>query len=301
MLKKHYKAYSLVEVSVVLTIISILLYGVISVSKDFYNDYRRSIARKLTVTSSVNSIPSLSLWLDYSNPENYLSYNRKFPQNDWQSVGIVVDQNPLNSDKITTNGKHFGKEWINGLSCNVVSSIYNVYVDPLNRPMNTFISTKGYSYFFVAYIDDGGNSGGAIFKFFNQSDTYNFYYAYWNNGYSPQVSNIGGWNMWNYEDYLYSPKRPLMVSAVHNVDEKYSYLRVNRSNKIIKSDLNDTAIKTANLSENANIYWGTAIGGHYLSGCIGEFIIFSEPLTDSQVYKIEEYLSKKWNIPLVQK
>ena len=27
-------------------------------------------------------------------------------------------------------------------------------------------------------------------------------------------------------------------------------------------------------------------------GCIGEFIIFLEQLTNSQVYKIEEYLSK---------
>lgn len=60
---------------------------------------------------------------------------------------------------------------------------------------------------------------------------------------------------------------------------------------MINSNLNDTAIKTENLSENAYIYWGQCI--ELLSmGCIGEFIIFLEQLTNSQVYKIEEYLSK---------
>lgn len=241
-----------------MAVISILLYGVISISYDLYNDYRKTISRKFTTTSIVNSIPSLSLWLDYSNPENYLSYNKKFPPNGG-SVGIIADQNPLNSDKIQTNGRYFGKEVINGLSCNYLSGYYGAYSDSLNRPMNTFISTNGFSYFFVAYIDDPVYTAGALFKFYNSSDTYNFYYSYVQEGYTPNVSGIGEWTMiWSsFNDYLYRPKRPFLVSMVYNVNEKYAYVRINKSNKIQNTNLNDTAIKTANLSENASIYWGT--------------------------------------------
>jgi prepilin-type N-terminal cleavage/methylation domain-containing protein len=56
------KAFSLIEISVVILIIVILIYGV-SVGVDLYQDFRLATARSLTLNSRVGRIEDLSLWV----------------------------------------------------------------------------------------------------------------------------------------------------------------------------------------------------------------------------------------------
>ncbi|NBX52845.1 MAG: prepilin-type N-terminal cleavage/methylation domain-containing protein, partial [Proteobacteria bacterium] len=58
--KKKRQAFSLIEISVVILIVGILISG-ISRGADLYNDYKLSIARKLTQESPVSRVPDLAL------------------------------------------------------------------------------------------------------------------------------------------------------------------------------------------------------------------------------------------------
>ena len=60
-LKKHQKAFSLVELSMVILIIGILIAGV-SQGIDLYGDFKLASARNLTSGSIVARVPNLSMW-----------------------------------------------------------------------------------------------------------------------------------------------------------------------------------------------------------------------------------------------
>ena len=60
-LKKHQKAFSLVELSMVILIIGILIAGV-SQGIDLYSDFKLASARNLTSGSIVARVPNLSMW-----------------------------------------------------------------------------------------------------------------------------------------------------------------------------------------------------------------------------------------------
>ena len=57
------KAFSLIEISVVIVIIGILIAG-ISNGIDLYQDYRLTSARNLTKNAPISRIPDLKLWLE---------------------------------------------------------------------------------------------------------------------------------------------------------------------------------------------------------------------------------------------
>ena len=60
---KNHKAFSLIEISVVIVIIGILIAG-ISSGIDMFQDYRLTSARNLTKNAPISRIPDLKLWLE---------------------------------------------------------------------------------------------------------------------------------------------------------------------------------------------------------------------------------------------
>jgi len=62
-IKKYKKAFSLVEISVVILIIGILISGV-SQGIDLYEDFRKNSAKSLTLNSRVGRIPDLLWWIE---------------------------------------------------------------------------------------------------------------------------------------------------------------------------------------------------------------------------------------------
>jgi len=59
----NHKAFSLIEISVVIVIIGILIAG-ISSGIELYDDYKLKVAQNLTKNSRVNRIPDLEMWLE---------------------------------------------------------------------------------------------------------------------------------------------------------------------------------------------------------------------------------------------
>lgn len=75
--KRPNKAFSLIELSIVILIIGVLIAGVTSASSVIYNS-RVAAARHLTKSAPVNGIKDLVLWLETVSSESFTqdpSYN----------------------------------------------------------------------------------------------------------------------------------------------------------------------------------------------------------------------------------
>ena len=102
----HKKAFSLVELSVVILIIGMLIAG-ISQGIDLYQDSRLATARSLTQNSRVNRIEDLTMWFEATSEKSFENPN---PQNEerialWKNINfklsnrIDVSQTDLDSTK----------------------------------------------------------------------------------------------------------------------------------------------------------------------------------------------------------
>ena len=288
------KAFSLVEISVVILIIGILIGG-ISEGTDLYKDFIKQNALKLSKNSVVNRIPDLSLWLDYTNPNSYASYNNKYP-NENLGVGEILDSNPTKVSNFKGIGHNFCSSCINNLPATATngSGIYFVKDIALSKYAD-LISKDGFSWFMVLYIDDPNYNGGGVFKI--SSADYVFGYAYWQEGYSQEYHGnfINFWTNWN--DFRYAPKKPYIATYVNKVNGAMA--RINRSADQISANV-DNALLNANLNQDFNMQYA-AFYNHWFQGGIGEFIVFSRALSPKEVFNVEEYLSQKWQIPLIRK
>lgn len=92
--QQRHKAFSLVEISVVIVIIGILLVG-ISKSIDLYQDFKILNAKKITQNSIVPRINNLALWLETTSESSFSTTNIKEndPIIEWRDI------NPRNFEK----------------------------------------------------------------------------------------------------------------------------------------------------------------------------------------------------------
>ncbi|NCA28588.1 MAG: type II secretion system protein [Proteobacteria bacterium] len=93
--KKKRQAFSLIEISVVILIVGILISG-ISRGADLYNDYKLSIARKLTQESPVSRVPDLALWLESVSEKSLLNKDDSLKIKNNDLIKKWVDVNPRN-------------------------------------------------------------------------------------------------------------------------------------------------------------------------------------------------------------
>lgn len=70
----HKKAFSLIEISVVIVIVGILIAGV-SQGIDLYQDMRLATARTLTQNSRVNRIEDLTMWFETTSEKSFENPN----------------------------------------------------------------------------------------------------------------------------------------------------------------------------------------------------------------------------------
>lgn len=91
----HQKAFSLVELSVVILIIGILI-AVVSQGVDLLSAYKKTTAQKLTKTSRVSSVGGLVLWYETSLDESFSDSDEV----DGALVSQWGDVNPQNSIKL---------------------------------------------------------------------------------------------------------------------------------------------------------------------------------------------------------
>ncbi len=118
---KPNKGFSLIEISIVILIIAILVYG-ISTGIDLYKDAKISTAKNLTTKSPVSRISELSLWLEASDSQKIECYGATKTCTNNGKIKIWFDINPTTIDKINVGRNNNGdgaptyvEDGINGL------------------------------------------------------------------------------------------------------------------------------------------------------------------------------------------
>lgn len=290
--KKLLKAFSLIEISMVLLIIGILILG-ISSGLDLYYDSRVSSAKSLTQNSRVRRIPNLMLWFD-SVSSNIYSIDSDFKDK------IEIDDNikiskwkDLSLEK--NHSVQANSDYQPVFQKNSINNIHSLYFDGTNDFLefsgNSLIG-KNYTIFVVEKKKDcaslkncsfiGGLIEGAI-----TSTSHLLNFGYYGND-KIRYSNFNSQTNL-FSEFTFSKNNQ---PNIHNIifTSEYGFIYwIN--NSILASDYNKktplASYSKARIAQKQSEYY---------NGNIGEIIIYDRNLTEKERFDVTEYLSKKWAI-----
>ena len=116
MRKRNFKAFSLIELSIVILIIGILVAGVTQSSR-LLKQMRLATIKNLTLNSPVSSIKDLAVWLESTMDQSFLDSE----ENTGNTISVWNDLNPQASTKYnaispsTSESPTYLSDGINGL------------------------------------------------------------------------------------------------------------------------------------------------------------------------------------------
>ena len=286
------KAFSLIEISIVILIIGILVAS-ISNGIDMFKETKLTNARNLTLSSRVSRINGLVAWFETTLSNNFsygtTTYNDIDNLKENTYVNRWKDINPLSIQK-------------NHAIQNTQANQPKIIIDSKSSlPMVNF--TTASSQFF--YLPDGtvpyknseytviivsqphafcgcvvlGSGNGAT----NQSNSFKYntggYFInfWWNSASDLLISNSVVLNKTN------------IITITYNQSQRFGYFNGN---------LKATSSVTNRASTPINNRIGSRTGAEYFTGNIAEIIIFDRAIHDSERNDIEKYLSKKWSIEI---
>lgn len=279
------KAFSLIELSIVVLIIGILIAGVTQGSR-LIRQSRIKTAQSQTSSSPVTSIPNITLWMETTMDNSVLSSTNGYAPEDGDTISTWIDQNPQSTTQINasqgTNAQRplYASNAINGLpALSFDGSADNLVTtsDPVNA--------STYSVFMV--LERTASTAGPAFcgNFGNQG----IMIGHDSSTSVVQQSANGGFNNPHYTIPAYSAPVPqIQVYTVDNSGNGTFYL--NGVNTGTSGGLGGYAIPATYLiGSNAN--------GHNLyKGYFGELIVYNRNLKASEISDIQKYLAKKWGI-----
>ena len=311
--KNPRKAFSLVEISIVVLIVGLLIAG-ISKASDMIFDANLKTGRSLTKGAKVNRMPSLSLWLETTLTESLLDKERY----DTTAISIWRDVNPQVSSKLifkkigTPKYVEFGQDNMPAIgftSATANTDYFLPYVSETSAVVATYNSTQIFS-----------NATATIFMVLKPqklaTELFNFC-QYDSAATPPAFGCVAGKEIKLSQDVLGNIKFSFMATSSTSIEHTSTSTQASK-NLIIISALKDananrlfingaSAGSTANTNMVTTAFPTTSallpgtfrIGG--VSGVeIYEVIVFSSALSDSDRQNVETYLGKKFSIPVVK-
>ncbi len=279
------KAFSLIELSIVLLIIGILIAGVTQSSR-LIRQFRISSARSMTKSSPVASMKSLNFWYDAVSQESFA-----IEPDDNAEITAWKDINPVTSLKVDATSNHgptYVSDCIKSLPClkfdgdndylsitrNLSYGDYTLFIvlDP---------GTEGeIGYVFHSIYSDLDNQGRLTLLY---TDANNAKYSF---RYIGSTANLDTWI--NSEN----ESNPMIYEAYEN-DAKVAVL-INGVEK--GSNTADLIPDGARSNEGFTIgaFHGFGTPSNFMSGKVAEFIFFDKALNESERKDVREYLKKKW-------
>jgi prepilin-type N-terminal cleavage/methylation domain-containing protein len=288
----HKKAFSLVELSMVILIIGMLIAG-ISQGIDLYQDSRLATARALTKSSRVGRIPDLVSWYETTAENIFSSGTTSF-----QNIEKVQANQKINRWKDSNPNSIFKYDASQTSSANQPKIIFDkdsslpiVRFDSpsfLNLPDGTVpYGDSEYTVIFISKVDVSGNYGVlGSGNYGTQNQTNAFRYD-------------SGRKMVNY--WWHDDLSSLINTTINNKFQIFIF----DYNKSIRNLYVDGVLKNyipptikPRESTNLNNTIGKTYSVEYLVGSIAELIIYDRALLNSERKDIEKYLSKKWSIKI---
>ena len=316
------KAFSLIELSIVLLIIGIIITGITQSSR-LISAFRLSNARTVTNSSPVSSIEGLALWLETTREESFNSSIQEGSEiSSWkninpQSVELITAVQNIDSRKPL-----YKENGINGLPAiycdGDADSDANTNTDNLEiaagnsyRPTSEAPFYNDFTMFLVAspeedhQIDvEGDVTSGTVgqkYVLFPPQGTIRY-----GNGNAGVGISLGtnGVSVYEHSSAYMSP----VVVYGGAISSKGAVITVNYKNKLASLTV-DGSINQAGVAGSVYVtrafppttfcYKENATSGPEGSdfkGHIGEFIVFSRSLKLEERQVVEQYLIKKWGI-----
>lgn len=288
------KAFSLIELSIVILIVGIIIAGVTQSSR-LVAQFKTSSANSLTNSSPVNGISDLVLWLETTKKESFDA--NVDPASSTNNVAINwYDNNPQSTKVLVTRGG---------------ATNHAVLVE--NSPINSLPTLRfngSSSFYTMLPIFSSSESNLTIYcvgMSVNTSTVRNTIFGQYNSANSDtnHFFSINNTSTIIYDEFM--PSSGATISAASTVPSNVPFIvSVVRRNRVPTIYMNGAFIITGP----AEIYSGSepdsaeigrrggTINSHYFNGFIGEIIIFDRALTTEERTAIDRYLSKKWNIKL---
>lgn len=271
------RAFSLIEVSVVILIIGIIISGIF-VADRMISQFRISAAQTLTQSAPVHGQPSLALWLESSMDSSFNAGE----QNNGASLSTWFDQK-TNSSKVLISTAGASPTY-----ANTINRVHAVEFDGTSNKHFTFdgsfLNDTDYTIFVLEKRKSAstnnyflGATGGGLNNslVLGYSADNQIVHSQGSNSYASGIST-----------YATSQNQPRVFTFRHSASGgKQTYI----NGVLAAEDITNTAPLTGIST--------LAIGQGYI-GEIGEIAIFTKALSASDRAVIEDYLGKKWNSPI---
>ena len=277
------KAFSLIEVSIVIVIIGLLIAGVVG-SKHIIKKARINAAQAITRSSPINSIAGNKLWLDTALAEVSLGGASSTGDaiNSWQN-------NANNQNPITVSRVGSGPTYSNSInSIQAIKFDSNSASNHLEIENPEFLNDTDYT-IMITEKRMGTNSGGGNYLL-NSSTGFAIGYQSGTSIIQTHGEAASAANQSSVESLTEYQNKPRVIMFTHSSDEGNKiYI-----NGTLANEDSSSAAKThlTGLSSSARL----KIGNNY-NGEIGEIAIFDKALKTVDRKVVEDYATDKWNAP----
>jgi prepilin-type N-terminal cleavage/methylation domain-containing protein len=301
MKQKNIKAFSLIELSIVILIIGILVAGVTQSSR-LLKQMRLATIKSMTLNSPVSSIKDLAVWLESTMDVSLIDSE----ESNGNTISTWFDINPQSSTKYNavspsaSESPTYLADGINGLPAISADGANDSMI--MNGLVDSF---EGTGFTWIGVIQWVRPSSGARGYFGLKSDYGNF-----NNLTSVFLDDCNGTlncfrvtsrsdgglaSYFGFNTTSFNQYQPHIISIVRKTTSLMNY----DNGTQIGPTVNDSSV--------AGIYrttspWAmfkyTNSNTLYFQGYAGEYILYGRALKDDERKDIEKYLSKKWGIKL---
>jgi len=286
-MKKHLtRAFSLLEISLVIVIIGILIAG-ISTGVDLFYDSKLATAQSLTKGAPVTRIEGLFTWIETTSPESFTT----MPKYD-ESVGLIKDLG-FKMDKVNfvQTGNNNLKPIYKPRNLNDLPALY------FDGSNDFLVSEKSYTSSIFS------NSQVTIFMVIKYVGANNITAVFLKHEFSSYRTGLEINNGIVRFDFPTVNKLVMGTSSVINKNIIITAIANNINQKLYINSVVPVSIANTNTiptSSSAPIYLGAndGSGGLPTKFNFGELIIYDRALIDREINLITAYLSKKWGIKI---
>jgi prepilin-type N-terminal cleavage/methylation domain-containing protein len=280
------KAFSLIELSIVILIIGILVAGVTQSSR-LIAQFRLASARSMTNSSPIASMKNLVAWFETTSEKSFLDSETEV--NSTISTWYDINPTATNKNNATQTTAGFRPTYIgncmNSLPCLRFGGSTD---DDYLSYDGTLLANSVYSVIIVEQRRDSKINNFFMGAIGSSVDNANLHLGYRSNT-TLTLAQHG--NDMDITIGSYSSPVPRFHTFVFNSSSgKYHYL----NNSTTPTSKTDAGGLTA-LSSNNSASIG-AMNTYFFDGDICEVIIFNRAITTEERTSIQAYLSKKWDI-----
>lgn len=296
---KNKKAFSLVEMSIVILIVGIVIAAITHGSR-MLEASRLASARLLTGSSPVINIPDLTLWLDATSERSFDVAD----QFDELAIDNWYDTNPQLTSRINftqSNGSlqpTYEVNGINNMPCVQFDGVDDYYSLAASKILNDITAPDQITIFTVQKLFTLSQANSFfIYKSSNDAIRVSSHFPQSGSGYMFDFGtccNAGQGRITASYPSSYTNKSMIVMWKIKAGN---ATIKVNGSS-ILSSGMSSTFVGSDLMSPLSFLIGTISSGGYNFNGYIGEMIIFKRGLNLEEIGLVEKYLAKKWAIPI---